>query len=315
LWRRGAICVKQSRAAQSRAQQEPLPMNSTRVFGLKFLCATIVALAVPLSPALAFSWEDLNPFGPSKYEQKVDPTVPADHFYNEGLTKLDKGDYEGSAKKFGELQKKYPFSQWQRKALLMEIYANYRDGKPTDTTTNADRFVSLYPSAPEAAYATYLAGQALYENMPDIHRDQATMVKAIKYFQTVIDKYPTSEYAADARYKVQVARDQLAAYEINVGRFYLKKGNYAAAINRFREVLFKYQQTRETEEALERLTEAYLAIGVVQEAQTAAAVLGHNFPNSPFYQDAFDRLKGQGLSPEEHQDSWISKLFRKVGMS
>ena len=295
-------------------------MNLKREFGLKLLVALAAALAVPGGPgfmasASAFSLDDLNPFGPSKYEQKVDPQVPAEHFYNEGLIKLEKGDYDGSSKKFGELQRKYPFTQWSRKALLMEVYANYRDGKTTDCTTAADRYVSLYANTPEAAYATYLAGQVLFENMPDIHRDQAGMIKAMKYFQTVLDKYPKSDYAADARYKVQVARDQLAAYELNVGRFYMKKENYAAAINRFREVLFKYQTTREAEEALERLTEAYLAIGVTQEAQTAAAVLGHNFPNSPFYQDAYDRLKGQGLSPKESEDSWISKAFRKIGMS
>ncbi|MBB4199632.1 hypothetical protein CCR94_15035 [Rhodoblastus sphagnicola] len=294
-------------------------MNPKRESGLKLLVA-LAALALPGAPmsvssAWAFSLDDLNPFGPSKYEQKVDPQVPADHFYNEGLTKLEKGDYEGAAKKFGDMQKKYPFSQWARKALLMEVYANYRDGKATDATTAADRYLSLYPTTPEAAYATYLAGQALFENMPDIHRDQAGMAKAMRYFQTVVDKYPKSDYAADARYKLQVARDQLAAYELNVGRYYMKKENYAAAINRFREVLFKYQTTREAEEALERLTECYLAIGVTPEAQTAAAVLGANFPNSPFYQDAFDRLKGQGLAPKESQDSWISKIFRKVGMS
>jgi outer membrane protein assembly factor BamD len=289
-------------------------MNRTSEYGLKLLAA-LAALALPGAPALAFSLDDINPFGPSKYEQKVDPQVPADHYYNEGLTRLEKGDYEAAAKRFGDLQKKYPFSQWSRKALLMEVYASYRDGKATETTTAADRYISLHPNSPEAAYATYLAGQALFENMPDIHRDQTNMIRAMRYFQTVVDKYPKSEYAADARYKLQVARDQLAAYELSVGRFYMKKENYAAAINRFREVLFKYQTTREAEEALERLTECYLAIGVTHEAQTAAAVLGHNFPNSPFYQDAIERLKGQGLSPKESQDSWISKAFRKIGMS
>jgi len=293
--------------------QSPM-MTPKRELGLKLLIAA-AALAVPAAPALAFSLDDLNPFGPSKYEQKLDPQVPADHFYNEGLSRLEKGDYEGAGKKFGDLQKKFPFSQWARRSLLMEVYANYRDGKTTETTSAADRYVSLYPNTPEAAYATYLAGQALFENMPDVHRDQTGMSRAMKYFQTVMDKYPKSEYAADARYKLQVARDQLAAYELNVGRYYMQKENFAAAINRFREVLFKYQTTREAEEALERLTECYLAIGVTQEAQTAAAVLGANYPNSPFYQDAYDRLKGQGLSPRESQDSWISKIFRKVGMS
>ncbi len=286
-----------------------------REIGLTFLCALAGALCLPSAPALAFSWDDINPFGPSKYEQKVDPAVPPDHFYNDGLSKLEKSDYENSAKRFGDLQKKYPFTPWARKALLMEVYAYYKDGKSTETVSAADRYISLYPGTPETPYATYLAGQALYENMPDVNRDQSHVLKAIKYFQTVVEKYPNSEYAADSRYKVLVARDQLAGYELTVGRYYMKKQNFAAAINRFREVLFKYQDTRESEEALERLTEAYLAIGVNQEAQTAAAVLGHNFPNSPWYREALDRLKGEGLSPQDHADSWISKAFHKVGMS
>jgi outer membrane protein assembly factor BamD len=150
--------------------------------------------------------------------------------------------------------------------------------------------------------------------MPDVHRDQGQISRAIKYFQVILDKYPKSEYAPEARLKIQIARDQLAGAEITVGRYYLTRHNYTAAINRFREVLFKYQNTREAEEALERLTEAYLAMGIVDEAQTAAAVLGHNYPNSEWYQEAFDRLKNEGLSPHEHEDSWISKTFKKVGL-
>ncbi len=292
-------------------------MKRLNIIGLKSVrSVALAALASSclISPALCFSLDDLNPFGPSKYEMKLDPDIPADRLYNEGLMKMDSKDYEGAAKKFSELQKQYPFSQWSKKSLMMETYAYYQNGSYTDAVTAADRYTTLYPNAPDADYATYMAAMSLYNQMPDVNRDQERVGKAMQHFQTVIDKYPKSQYAADSRYKLQVTRDQLAGYEMNIGRFYLNKKNYTAAINRFREVLFKYQNTREAEEALERLTEAYLAMGIVNEAETAAAVLGHNYPDSPWYKEAYDRLKVDGYAPQDHQDSWISKTFKKVGL-
>lgn len=286
------------------------PRRFLRVAALAALASVCLA-----SSARCFEWGDLNPFGDKKYEMKVDPDVPADRLYNEGLMRLEKRDYETAAKRFGELQKQYPFSQWARKSLMMEVYSHYLNSSATDTTSAADRYATLYPNAPDVAYADYLAGMALIGSMPDVHRDQDRTAKAIKYFQTILDKYPKSEYAADARFRMQVARDQLAGYEMNVGRYYLQRHDYIAAISRFREVLFKYQSTREAEEALERLTEAYLALGVVNEAETAAAVLGHNYPDSEWYKEAVERLKSDGLAPSDHQDLWISKTFKKVGLT
>ena len=293
-------------------------MKSPNGIGQKLFRGVIVAAVAStslVSTAYSFSLEDLNPFGKSKYEMKIDPDVPADRLYNEGLTRMEKKDYEAAAKAFGDLQKQYPFSQWARKALLMEVYAHYQAGSYTETVSASDRYTTLYPNSPDAPYATYLAGLALVGELPDVYRDQDRVSKAIRYFQVVIDKYPKSEYVSDARFKIQVARDQLAGHEMDVGRYYLQRKNYTAAINRFREVLFKYQNTREAEEALERLTESYLAMGIVDEAQTAAAVLGHNFPDSEWYKEALDRLKSDGLAPQDHQDSWISKAFHKVGMT
>lgn len=289
-----------------------LNANAVRMTAAALAC---LASGFWASSALCWSLEDINPFAPPKYEMKVEPNVPADRLYNEALEKLERKDYEGAAKGFAEVQKRNPFTQWARKALLMEVYARYLEGSYTDTISAADRYLALYPNSPEAAYVNYLAGMSLLGQMPDVHRDQGQVAKSLRYFKTVVDKYPKSDYAADARYRIQVARDQLAGFEMNVGRYYLQRKNYTAAINRFREVLFKYQDTREAEEALERLTEAYLAMGLVDEAQTAAAVLGHNYPNSPWYQEAFDRLKNDGLAPQENTDSWISKAFKKVGLS
>lgn len=293
-------------------------MNLTNAKGLKTFRLVVLAGVATLafvSSAQCFSLEDLNPFGKSKYEMKVDPNVPADRYYNEGLIKIDKHDYESAAKDFATVQKQYPFGEWARKSLVMEVYSNYLAGSYVEASTAADRFNTLYPNSPDAAYVNYLAGQAMYGEMPDVQRDQDRMIKAQKYYQTVVDKFPKSQYAEDARYKIQICRDQIAGHELDVGRYYLKRKNYTAAINRFREVLFKYQTTREAEEALERLTEAYLAIGITSEAETAAAVLGANYPNSPWYKEAYDRLKSDGLTPQEHEESWISKSFKKVGLS
>jgi outer membrane protein assembly factor BamD len=149
-----------------------------------------------------------------------------------------------------------------------------------------------------------------YNQIPDVTRDQDRAEKAMLALQELVDRYPKSEYVSDARRRIQVAKDQLAGKEMEVGRFYLQKRNYTAAINRFRDVVAKYQTTRHVEEALMRLTEAYVALGIVNEAQTAAAVLGHNFPDSSWYKDAHTLLRSGGLEPREDAGSWISRSFR-----
>lgn len=276
--------------------------------------AVLVSAAL-VAPAYCFSLNDLNPFGKKKYEMKVEPIIPPAQTYNKGLRRLKDGDYGLAAKTFSSLQKQYPFSEWARKALMMELYAYYKKGSYIEASTAADRYVQLYPNAPDVDYADYLAGMAMFSNLPDVERDQNRVKQGLKYFQAIVKKYPKSKYAADARFKIQLGRDQLAAHVLEVGRYYLKREDYPAAIGRFREVLFKYQDTREAEEALERLTEAYLALGVINEAETAAAVLGRNYPQSKWYHQAYERLKENGASPHEHQDSWISKAFKKMGMT
>ncbi len=258
--------------------------------------------------------DNFNPFGGEKYETKLLPDIPAEDIYNQGLARLQKGDHDGAAKKFGELEKQYPFSQWAKKGLLMSTFASYEGGSYDDALASANRYVGLYPSSPETPYALYLAAMSYYNQIPDINRDQERTEKALNLFNQIAEKYPNSEYATDAKFKAQVTRDQLAGKEMSVGRFYLGKRNYTAAVNRFRDVIGKYQTTRHTEEALYRLTEAYLALGIVNEAQTAAAVLGHNFPDSQWYKDAFARLQSNGVAPNEDEGSWISKAFRKIGL-
>jgi outer membrane protein assembly factor BamD len=275
-----------------------------------------IALTIPLAACSGFGLDSLDPtkLFAEKYSTKIEPDVPPEMLYDRGLAQLHKRDFEAAAKAFTDLDKRFPFTQWQRKAVLMATFSNYQNGKYDDAVGSAQRYISLFPNTPDTPYVYYMQGMSYYNMIPDVTRDQERALKAFQTFQQLVEKYPKSEYAEDARYKLQVTRDQLAGQEMEVGRYYLKQRNFIAAINRFRDVLAKYQTTRHSEEALLRLVEAYLALGIVNEAQTAAAVLGHNFPDSPWYKDAFTRLKDNGVEPQENKDSWISKAFHKVGL-
>jgi len=276
-------------------------------------------LALPLAAALTGGAraDFLDPLtnlfsSSSTYKTEITPDVPAEDIYNQGLAKLNKKDYEGAAKSFGELEKKYPFSQWARKGLLMTTYSQYEKPAYDDAVQSAKRYVELYPKSPDTPYMYYLTGMSYYNQITNVMQDQSNAEKAAEAFTALLEKFPNSEFAPDAKIKLQIARDQLAAKEMQIGRFYLVRKNYPAAINRFHAVLGKYQTTRHTEEALYRLTEAYLAMGITNEAQTAGAILGHNYPDSQWYRDALGLLKEGGLSPVEHNDSWMSKITKTL---
>ncbi len=245
------------------------------------------------------------------------PDQPADRLYNEGLFLLnDRKDYKEAAKKFDEVDRENPYSDWARKALLMSAYAYYVAEQYTDCVNSAKRYVALHPGSPDAAYAQYLIGASYYDQILDVSRDQARAQKAIDALEEVVRKYPTSEYAIAAKKKIEMARDQLAGKEMEVGRYYLEKRDFIGAINRFKVVVTQYQTTRHVEEALERLSEAYVALGIMDEAQTAAAVLGHNFPDSPWYKNAYALVKTAGGEPTtENKGSWISRAFQKMGLA
>src|SRR6202166_3324515 len=243
------------------------------------------------------------------------PDDPADMLYNEGLYLLNnKQDYREAAKKFDEVDRQNPYSDWARKALLMSAYAYYQAEEYSDCINSAKRYVALHPGSPDAAYAQYLIGASYYDQILDVSRDQDRANQAIDALQEVVRKYPASEYAVSAKKKIDMARDQLAGKEMDIGRFYMNKRDFVGAINRFKVVVTQYQTTRHVEEALERLTEAYVALGILDEAQTAAAVLGHNFPDSSWYKDAYKLVKNAGGEPNENKESWMSKAFKKVGL-
>lgn len=269
--------------------------------------AALVLLAASLGAC-----SSLNIFG-SKDE--TPPDEPADRLYNEGLFLLNnKKDIKKAVTKFEEVDRQHPYSEWARKSLIMTAYAQYQAGNYDECVTSAKRYIALHPGSPDAAYAQFLIASSYFDEIPDITRDQDRTEKALAALDEVIRKYPTSEYAVSAKQKVEVARDQLAGKEMQVGRYYLEKKDYTGAINRFKVVVTQYQTTRQVEEALMRLTEAYMALGITHEAQTAAAVLGHNFPDSPWYKHAYERVKGAGLEPNENRGSWISRAFKKVGL-
>ncbi len=268
--------------------------------------AQLLALAL-VAPALAGCESLGNLWGP-----KDDPVLdePADRLYNEGLYLLNvKKDTKGAAKRFEEVDRQNPYSEWARKSLIMSAYAYYEAGAYDDSINSAKRYIQLHPGSPDAAYAQFLIGSSYFDQIRDVSRDQERTEKAISMLDEVVRKYPNTEYAVSAKRKIEQGRDQLAGQRMLIGRYYMERRDYTGAATRFKEVVTKYQTTRHVEEALLRLTEVYLALGVVSEAQTSAAVLGHNFPDSRWYKDAYALLNARGLEPTENKGSWISRAF------
>jgi outer membrane protein assembly factor BamD len=251
-------------------------------------------------------------FSKDEEEYAVIQEEPAEVLYNEGLIYANSGSFGQAAQKFDEVERIHPYSEWARKSLIMSAYANFESEHYSDAITSARRYVTLYPGSDDAAYAQYLIGESYYRQIPDIGRDQERSEKAEVAFRELVEKYPESEYAVEAREKLEIARDQLAGKEMEVGRYYLSKHQYLASINRFKTVVVDYQTTRHIEEALHRLTESYYALGLISEAQTSAAILGHNYPDSPWYKDSYALLSSGGYEPQINEGSWLSRMFRKA---
>src|SRR5690242_7141195 len=235
-------------------------------------------------------------FGPTKIKEEV--IIPPETLYQSVLSDMDAQRYNSAIDNLKKLERQHPYSEYNEKAKLMEVYANYRIGKFDDAILAADRYMALFPSSDQTAYVLFLKGTAYFAQITDITRDQGISQNAIDTYTLLITNYPKSDYAKDARDKMVIAVDQLAGKEMSVGRYYEGNGQYAAAINRFRTVVDKYQTSSHIEEALFRLTEANLALGLTSEAQTAAAVLGHNYPSSDWYKEAYDLLQKAGLQPQ-----------------
>ena len=212
--------------------------------------------------------------------------------YTAAKSSMDKGDYDTAAKLFDEVERQHPYSSWARRAQLMSAFNYYLAQKYTDAINSAQRFLTIHPGNAEAPYAQYLVAMSYYQQIDEVTRDQTTTQQASDSFGELIRRYPESRYAADARLKLDLINDHLAGKEMEIGRFYQREGQWLAASYRFRTVVDQYQTTSHTPEALERLVECYLALGVPVEAQKAAAVLGRNYPESFFYRQSL-KLLGQ----------------------
>jgi outer membrane protein assembly factor BamD len=276
-----------------------------------------ILMSVVLGASLLLSGCDSlgNMFGGDEAKQDKEPQYverPIEDIYADAWKKIRGSDWEGAAKQFDEVERQHPYSIWARRAMLMSAYCYYEANKYPDAISTADQYISLHPGSHEVAYAFYLKALSQYEQIVEVNRDQTSTEAALVALQDVVQRFPDTEYARDATLKIDLTIDHLAGKEMEVGRYYLMRDDYIGAINRFRNVVEQYQRTTQIAEALERLSEAYYALGVYREAQTAAAVLGANYPGSPWYKDAYTLLQGQNLKPEEDKGSWISKAFQKV---
>ncbi|PPD29422.1 MAG: outer membrane protein assembly factor BamD [Hyphomicrobium sp.] len=239
----------------------------------------------------------LNPDPPSKMFAEADAL-------------LSKGKFDDAAKKFEDLDRDHPYAPEARRAMVLAAFAYYKGGKLPEAVASARRYTTLHPGTKEAALAHHIIAQSHFDEMRGPNRDQGETRKALAELKTLKTRYPNSPYAKDADNKIKITEDTLAAAEMEVGRYYLKKKQYVAAINRFKTVVAEYQTTAHVEESLMRLTEAYMALGITNEAQNAAAVLGHNFPDSRWYKDAYALLQSGGLAPREDGGSWIAKTWK-----
>jgi len=225
---------------------------------------------------------------------------------------LENEDAAEAARLFTEIERLHPYSDWAKRGLIMAAFAYHQDEDYENARIAAQRFIDFYPADEDAAYAQYLLALSYYDQIDQVGRDQGVTYQALQALRVVIERYPNSEYANSARLKFDLAFDHLAAKEMEIGRYYLRRQHYTAAINRFRVVVEEFQTTTHTPEALHRLVEAYLSLGLTNEAQTAGAILGHNFRASPFYDDSFRLLSGQGLSTDAEGEGWLRDIWRQT---
>lgn len=248
----------------------------------------------------------------SSDDSLVDDTRPAAEIYDEAEAESADGNYVVAAKGFDEVERLYPYSQLAKTAMIRSAESYYRGLRYDEARLAAQRYLDFYPSDEDAAYAQYIVALTYYDQISDVGRDQGDTIRARQALREVIERYPNSEYARDAALKRDLTLDNLAGKEMQIGRYYLGRRHYIAAINRFRTVVEQYNTTSQTPEALHRLTESYLGLGLTGEAQNAAAVLGYNFPGSEWYEDSYALLTARQLDPEYSSESWLSRNFRKV---
>ena len=241
----------------------------------------------------------LSACGSNRKEKLAYVERPAELIYNQAVNQMDQSDWADAKLLFQEVERQHPFSKWARRSMLMSAYASYRSADHEESIAQAQRFIGLHPGSDSAPYAYYLIAINYYDQIYDVGRDQATTVSAEASLQQVVRRYPDSDYARDSRLKLQLTHDHLAGKEMDIGRYYLKDNQHLAAIGRFKTVVTEYETTSQTEEALHRLVESYVSIGVIQEAKLVGSVLGHNYPNSEWYKDSYDLLENYGVNLDD----------------
>lgn len=233
--------------------------------------------------------------GGNKKEKLAYVERPAENIYNEGMDQMERNDLDRAKLFFQEVERQHPFSKWARRAMLMTAYANYLSADYEESVSTARRFISLHPGNESTPYAYYLIAMSYYDQIYDVGRDQATTTSAEAALQQVVRRYPESDYARDALLKLELTHDHLAGKEMSVGRYYLKENQQLAAIGRFKTVVREFETTSHVEEAMHRLVEAYVSLGIIDEAKLVGSVLGYNYPNSEWYQDSYDLLQRFGV--------------------
>ena len=234
-----------------------------------------------------------------------------EQIYGRGEFELGRGQTGNAAWYFSEIERLYPYSSWAKRALIMQAFSYHKGQDYPESRAAAQRYIDFYPTDEDAAYAQYLLALSYYDQIDEVGRDQGLTFQALQALRTVIEVYPDSEYATPAMLKFDLAFDHLAAKEMEVGRYYLRKKQFAAAINRFRVVVEDFQTTTHTAEALHRLVEAYLSLGLTDEAQTAGAILGYNYQGSEWYQDSYKLLTARGLKMRSIGNNWLSQIYRQ----
>jgi len=237
---------------------------------------------------------------------------PVENLYNQAMNLMLSRQYAPAAVAFDEVERQHPYAVWATKAQIMAAYSNYQANQYDEAILAARRFIELHPGNRDVDYAYYIVAISYYEQISDVGRDQAMTLRAFDALDAVVRRFPGTDYARDAELKIDLTRDHLAGKEMEIGRYYQKRGEHIAAINRFRNVVEQFQTTSHVAESLHRLTESYLALGVIDEAQATAAVLGHNFPSSAWYRDSYVLLTGADLRPQKSEESWIGGVWNSV---
>lgn len=269
------------------------------------LRATVLSLA--LAGTLVGCGADVVERGDVNYEN-----FSAEQIFERGEFDLARNNPSLAAQVFAEVERLYPYSEWAKRAVIMQAFSHHEAEEYEDSRASAQRYIDFYPADEDAAYAQYLLALSYYDQIDEVGRDQGLTFEALQSLREVIERYPESDYARSATLKFELAYDHLASKEMEIGRYYLKRDHFAASINRFRVVVEDFQTTTHTAEALHRLVEAYLSLGLTNEARTAGAILGYNFRGTEWYEDSYRLLTGRGLTLEAAGNNWLSNIYRQT---